>query len=967
MGAVTVCAVLPTPGVESTQQAADLLETKLAGQEGITLVNRTDFEKLVTEQVLSTAFAADGVKSRIELGKMLKADLLVFLRERKSKSEEKEQTAVKAVELAVADTKRGLRLVSTTQLWHPDKAQTTISTLEQAVLQARTLTERPDLMVFAVPAFECQDVMPDYAGYRSGLAHLVEELLIGTPGSVVVELSEADALSREVAIGGETLARVLPFYLIGTYQSKRTDHDVTFEFAVEMRHGPHTSARSVRTGILEKQLVDALQEVIGELLPKAITGESPTLPKKLESTILLDRAEVFRSLAEWDEAIPLYESALLLEPDNEKAHFRLFEGYALLARSGGKHVTTWPSYDPAGRLRYGAIALRHASSLLRLGHLSREFLGQMPYFRGMFGISEFRWDPKYDQLRQEYRRILVPFGDDCLTLLNNSEVTSGLSQRDRSYVVRQLAWCENWVEDELPIEQCHDRRHKLLILVERLEVSNQDLLKYASSTPVGEPAISSYKRFIKRLEEIPTLRLRQVAHLCKLADGAIDQMHFEKAIKEIERYIADEGLDAALATEAKSLAHEKMRYMEAKARRSQANEGTTTTAKQDDGPPVRLVPISDQWKLIHPDGTRIDRTPRVWSWLTCRPGLEVIVLSNGLYRLGENNELIQIAPVRLPPYLTLQLDHNWDGKYLWIQTSRPRDAIAVVDPDYGEVARFDEHEVIQDGAVSAGRLVCFGPGEAFFFGCLRKAPDPVRTWAMLLKVEGDGNTPPVRRFERIYEAREKLGQTDLDAASAPCWAMRVPKEMEPTGPWVMVRTEGTPVPLIFDIEGKKVRGAKANWSCARPIYVNKSFIVPDGRIDFESQESILMVSNHPDHPANKLLDWGKRPIQAPFSASGFFESAIMFQSRLHLLARYDAPGSPAWIAVDPSTRDTRIVIDAYPNDLPRPALVQLCVSERYGIIFICNGKAYRVEMPPIDQLPVLKTEIKEKPRAAETK
>src|SRR5262245_23085681 len=83
---------------------AALLEAKLLADPSATWVERTAIDTILKEQVLQSVFGPQGGADRVQLGKLLKADLLVFVRQAKGAPEP-------ALELIVSDTARGLRLV----------------------------------------------------------------------------------------------------------------------------------------------------------------------------------------------------------------------------------------------------------------------------------------------------------------------------------------------------------------------------------------------------------------------------------------------------------------------------------------------------------------------------------------------------------------------------------------------------------------------------------------------------------------------------------------------------------------------------------------------------------------------------------------------------------------------------------------------------------------------------------------
>ena len=71
-------AVLPEDSAVESRSAADLLMLELGKQSGVELVDRGEIERVLKEQKISAAGLADS-NQRIQLGKLLRADGLVFL------------------------------------------------------------------------------------------------------------------------------------------------------------------------------------------------------------------------------------------------------------------------------------------------------------------------------------------------------------------------------------------------------------------------------------------------------------------------------------------------------------------------------------------------------------------------------------------------------------------------------------------------------------------------------------------------------------------------------------------------------------------------------------------------------------------------------------------------------------------------------------------------------------------------
>ena len=84
--------------------AATLLEAELFKRKEVAWVERTEIDHVLREQKLQTLFAPEVGSARVKLGQLLKAEVLILLRE--IKPQEKQGTI--AMECVVCETKQGL-------------------------------------------------------------------------------------------------------------------------------------------------------------------------------------------------------------------------------------------------------------------------------------------------------------------------------------------------------------------------------------------------------------------------------------------------------------------------------------------------------------------------------------------------------------------------------------------------------------------------------------------------------------------------------------------------------------------------------------------------------------------------------------------------------------------------------------------------------------------------------------------
>ena len=966
------CAVIADRS-EAAGAVAELVGVQLGGVAGVRVVERGQIQAVLNEQTLSAAFASEDLQSRVALGKLVKADLLVLIRERAAKAlpdeQEKKAPAKKAIELVVAETRRGLRLVRSTAASDPKMAEQTADAWVALIARARELAGHDDLKVFGVPAFECKDVMGEYASLRRGMAVLVEECLMTSPGVVAVELTEAQALAREAAIGGEAVARDLPHYLIGSYKTSRDRQRVIMDVSIELKRGEVSLATAGRQGIDGDHLDEVLQDLLNELLPKA-GGLLRLRARASEITTLLERADMFRSLVEWDEALPLYESVLLLDRDNTPAHLQLFEGYLVLAYASIPVGS--PAYDPALRMEHGETALMHASALLRKGEFTREMLERLGQLTVMFHQAdssrqyrEGRWRCAVDALAADVLSCLkdpkrLARLDEALraraihemaAVLEWDNTLARLDEALRARAIHEMAAVLEWDNTLAPPSEGVARKEALLLLLDELKLPMRKFFWIAVHRLPAEQLAEVFDR----LEKHPSPQLQTICELGRMFLAASEEATRPEAISQAKAYIRAQKLPSSLVETFESESQERLNAA------IRLKNRTNTTQPSDDSVFLpRLAKLSERWRLVYPSGEKSRGSPYVRDWLACGPGTDILLLSQGVFRLSGEDTLQNISPL-MPgsPWHFMRHQAAWDGRFLWIAIDKPRPMIAVLDPRRGEVARFDESDVVEGSQVSEGELIALRAGQVFFFGSLRKSPEPVRNWAMLLEVTPQSGGTMRKRFERIYEARETTTpntKEQIGSAAPLYWAVLVPSAGASGGPCVLAKTwKGGAI--VFDIAAKTARAAKTYWPSDCPVYLDERLLVPYGSVSSLKQNSELRWSDHPDHPLKSLIDWGERPINSYLGAHMFFTSAVMYRGQLHLLARGDAPCSPAWIAVDPKTWQTRILVDRFPQKWGDRYMERLCVSARNELIFISGGRAFKADLPPVSTWPVMKAQI----------
>jgi len=932
----TICAVLPKPGVPIAKTVADVLEAQLDSTAAIDLVNRSDLEKVLAEQTLSAAFTPEGITSRVQLGRIAKADLLVFLQVLSGPDGQ-------AVEASVAETRRGLRLVGTQRVWRSDAVQAIATAFVDAVRKGRTLAADTNLRVFAVPPFESEDFATEHEHQRRGFARVVEAMLASVPATAVVELTEAQALARETTLGGETIARTLPYYIFGEYQSSRTEGGTEFHVTTKLRHGAAVVAESRRAHVSASGMGTALHETTHELV-SAIPGiPTITFPTAVEARLLAGRGNVFRQIGEWDMAIPLYESALLLDTDNVEANMHLLEWHTEQMVSGGP----WDqrrkglSYSPAGRVRHAGRSIAHAEAVIRSGNLSAELLWRLNRFEGFFHLYGYDAQADPDRVLAQFQRVAHRRSEMVLDLLANPQQRARLSD-DQLHRVARHAVVRRANRSSPDREACDDSIVRLLHVLDDGAAPASMLLKYALRAGWGQAEPDEVVlAFWRRLDASDAPRIRSVARTVRLLHGIRDRESFEKVWHEINDHVASLGLPNRYAGWVRYHAKKRLSSL----------QGPPKEPVVDHVALPQLKPLADQLEAYDANGDAFPFPLHLSMWLSVGPDIEIFGASTGLYRVEDDTRVVRVVAPAIRGI-------DWDGRHLWVQAGTE---ILVLDPSGRQVAQFTKEELNREGGSSVS-LVAVRPGLACVIGHPPNSDRRKRrTWIGLLEVQCEEAEGARTRIETILGARGLRDQSKViqrsgpETAFRPRWAAVLPAQASRGGPWVVVE-RGLAHPLIIDVATKKARVPKMLWErWPRAAQREASLYVAAGWIGQYREHSFVYRMSNENLRPRAWVDFGRRPGQVKGTMhSAYYHSIAVVGDWLHLLAgSWGRHGDavPAWSAVHLKTKDVRVLMTQFPDDFKRSKDEQLAASARFGLVLLSRGKPYRVELPPVDTWP----------------
>jgi hypothetical protein len=303
-------AVIGGPGT-TVENLVPLVELRLGQKEGIALLEREKITEIFGEQEFQALLAAGAPGKRAALGKVLKADLLVFLVGRDKPKPH--------VEVVVCETGRGVRLCCepVPLTGKPKDDEEAIGQRIDGALRKRAERIRD---ICAVPPFVSNDLTYDDDYLKTAYAKLAEEALRGQAGLLIVELQESRALAQEIALAGGGVDRPLPLYLLGDYRHQGHGADRKAGIRLRVMRGERELASRQGAGLGPEAAARFVREMAAALVGKTMGVDAPVPDAKAESRQIAQRAENFFRVGSWDEAAALAEASLLLDGTQGRMH-----------------------------------------------------------------------------------------------------------------------------------------------------------------------------------------------------------------------------------------------------------------------------------------------------------------------------------------------------------------------------------------------------------------------------------------------------------------------------------------------------------------------------------------------------------------------------------------------------------------------------------------------------------------------
>jgi len=366
----------------------DLVSAELSGITGLVQVDREALKSLTDEQLLSDTLSAEGTGSRLRLGRMLDADALLVIRLVKQEDR-------RILMVIVIDCPTGTRLRIEQFPWQQDQLPALAGHLRDLVVAVRQQYANGITKIVGVPNFLSRSFSRQYDPLQEAYSLLLQQVLMLEPGIAVIDTSEAQAIGRELAIGGQpALERMLPMLIQGEF---RVETPPGAAPSIDLKVTLNDKSGVIGTADSGLLALDKAPEWITTTLPaKVLAGQANAKPLSPieQARLLANQAEAFAKLGSYDQSIQLRESVLLLNPELSQERLALIDEY--LRRSSGSAGDKDPASIVASYIR----SLEHAEAVIRQEQVSSwaisSMLERLSKFSGRM-LNEYAKLPKSEE------------------------------------------------------------------------------------------------------------------------------------------------------------------------------------------------------------------------------------------------------------------------------------------------------------------------------------------------------------------------------------------------------------------------------------------------------------------------------------------------------------------------------------------------------------------------------------------
>ena len=436
----------------------DLVTAKLAGVDGLQLVERDRILEATRELTISRMAGAEGTKARLSLGRTVGADVLLLLIDQPIESKP-------GLLVVISDCRLGARLRSEHLMLPTDDAQPVVARIGELVDWTRRQFAGGIQFVVGVSPFVSQTLVHDWDYLQFSMARVLEGALASRPGVAAIEIEEARAIRSERDLtAGTGSDRLVPLLVEGTYRITPSHNggEPTMSIQVKLEDGRKVLHTLDKDGLA----LSAAAEYVRTEAQKwsALAGGSGLgrrIGRDEQIAFMTQQAASFANLGAYDQSTALREACLLLSPELIDQRTALVREYSALIRTKPPWAIEARPMEAAEAaaflerfVQHWGLFFQHADLLIRgpngppkqIPGICRELVSSMEHFwavmddQGMAIDAGLRQDclNRISELKTRFIRTSLPL---LLSRMNEQEWQDLVVRYATcSFVPRSLDW-----------------------------------------------------------------------------------------------------------------------------------------------------------------------------------------------------------------------------------------------------------------------------------------------------------------------------------------------------------------------------------------------------------------------------------------------------------------------------------------------------------------------------------------------